>query len=895
MFPYAASSAGTFGHGIGGASTHNGDHSRASSYGSIGEMPRGYSSAVPLKLGLGNGSVATFGAGSPSEFGGDDSNPSASGTPPRTNGPGHMPNYSTSSMTSNGTAYAAIGRMVSHMSTESFAGGLAAIAAMNKPEFATDSQPSNPPNGPTNVPTPQILGADMDDEPLDIQKELEFLRKEKADRRVSSASMLSNFSTRSNNTFRGAASKVMDVSAEEVQDDDGAELAGERLLGSVGAGLEGLASTWGPGKRTQSARNLASAKLGIGTPSTSRPGSSRGDRSRPTSFINSARKGSPLADGEDISSRTQSPSAASLIAPSLTQSMSRGHSPAYQSSGFATPFNTLPRSHLRQSVEDDDADETITLNRAPSLSSTGNRATARESIFSLYARAESEESIQTFEPGVVGSGSAFASRISAEFENRNSVASTNSAHLMIRSKGTSSKRDVPDVTLEDASDPSGNTPMAFPNRHLPEDHRSTSNTYAPRSVESHEGNDRLVNIGVWDDAPVTPNSASSHATATLDGWPGQLPKKQFSNNAESVLDEAPPRMSTSSSLSDKSRLAPSTSSSSASALTITPGTAFGPPGTPSSKRSLEVERPNSAMSSSSRNRFPAPPALNIHQATPLSSEVSLAAFHNDDHDVDEDVLASPSAGRDRGKAAAMRSHKTRPSEDFALRLEQEMEEDGMHSEFALLQEVAVREKRIKLALFGRGLTRPKDGRPQSMAAIGKALPDSPDREDSRGDGASSPEIGEMIRRGRRGLSSAQKKAMRRRRSTGAIRPYPSGEWRRSDVDRVLGVTKGGDDTRKAMDIDRGRVKVRDSVVLELPPEDKYREPELEADEGAETDSSLDLHTPLVRRVDSGWCDWTLMLHVASLDAQGRASVSAFQDLAATDARRGRNPRITNVD
>lgn len=857
-FPYSAPSVATFGHGIGGAaSVRDGEHSRASSFGSTGDMHRGgvYTSTMPLKLGLGNGSVATFGGGgSPSEFGGEDSNPSMSGTPPRQNRPGHMPNFSTSTTTSNGTAYAAIGRRVTRLSTESFNGGLAAIAALSRVDSGTGSQSSNSPNGPINntMPAPQILGVDMDDEPLDVQKELELLRREKAERRVSSASMLSNFSTRSNNTFRGAASKVMDVSPEEVQDDEGAELAGERLLGSVGAGLEGLASTWGPGKRTQSARSLASAKLGIGTPPTSRPGSSRGDRSRPTSFISSVRKGSLLAEGEDVNSRTQSPSAASLVAPSLTQSISRGHSPAYQSSAATTPFNTLPRSQLHQSYEEDDADETITLNRAPSLSSNGHRATARESLFSLYARRESDDSIQTFEPGVVGSGSTFASRISEEIENRNSVASSNSAHLMIKPKGTSSKRTVPDVTLEDASDPSGKTPMAFPNKPLSDDHRSTSNIHTSVSVESHESQDRLVNISVWDDAaPVTPNSASSHATASPNGWLGQLPKGPASNNVESAMDESLPRTSISSSHSDKSRLAPSTSSSSASALTITPGTAFAPSGVSSSKPSLELERPSSAMSSGLQTPFPAPPALNVHQATPLSSETSLAMYQYEDQDEEDDVLASPSAGRDRGKQqpAARTSRKARASEDFAVKLEREMAQDGMQGEFALLQEVAVREKRMKLALFGRGgptLSRPKDRRPQSMAAIEKKLPDSPDREDSRADGASSPEIEEMIRRGRKSLSSAQKKAMRRRRSTGAIRPYPSGEWRRSEVDRALGFIKPGESTRKAMDIDRDRVMVRDSVVLELPPEEKYREPELEVDEGAETDSSIDLHTPLPR-------------------------------------------------
>ncbi|KAG8811335.1 hypothetical protein FRC17_002516 [Serendipita sp. 399] len=210
-----------------------------------------------------------------------------------------------------------------------------------------------------------------------------------------------------------------------------------------------------------------------------------------------------------------------------------------------------------------------------------------------------------------------------------------------------------------------------------------------------------------------------------------------------------------------------------------------------------------------------------------------------------------------------------------------MEADGIRGEFALLQEVAVREKRIKLALFGRGpsstLTKPTSRRPQSLAAMERRLPDSPDRE-SR-DGASSPEIGEMIKRGRKSLSSAQKKVMRRRRSTGAL-PFADASWRRSEVDRALGVTpktssesQDTDSGRRGMDIDREKVKVRDSIVLEVPTEDKYVEDPQDIDEGASTDSSIDLHTPLPRLMlrDGLLSPHSKVLRPPTPEEDGRAS------------------------
>lgn len=177
----------------------------------------------------------------------------------------------------------------------------------------------------------------------------------------------------------------------------------------------------------------------------------------------------------------------------------------------------------------------------------------------------------------------------------------------------------------------------------------------------------------------------------------------------------------------------------------------------------------------------------------------------------------------------------------------------MRGEFALLQEVTIREKRLKLALFGRGLpsslTKPGSRRPQSMVTIDKSLPDSPERYNGdRADGASSPEIGDMIKRSRKSLNG---KAMRRRRSTGALAGFNAGDWRRSEVDFALGVTPKKSDAdgegsgrRRAMELDRTAVNVRDSIVLDLPEENHVDE-EMEQDVSADSDSSLDLHTPLV--------------------------------------------------
>jgi hypothetical protein len=239
------------------------------------------------------------------------------------------------------------------------------------------------------------------------------------------------------------------------------------------------------------------------------------------------------------------------------------------------------------------------------------------------------------------------------------------------------------------------------------------------------------------------------------------------------------------------------------------------------------------MSVESRRRYAPPPALSISQATPLSSQTSLVI-----QDEADDVMASPSAGRNLPK------RKMRNSKEFQADMEQEFEDGVMRGEFALLQEVAIREKRLKLALFGRGkaasLTRPAALRPHSMAAISKKLPDSP----TRRDGASSPEIEEMIKKGRRSLSASARK-MRRRRSTGALRNPDN--WRRSDIDRALATIpnlphtpltggSGRFEGRRGMDLDRDSLDLTGMVDS---PDMEQEDPNLDSD------SSLDLHTPLV--------------------------------------------------
>ncbi|KAG8786187.1 hypothetical protein FRC15_011944 [Serendipita sp. 397] len=905
----------TFGHGISGR--RDGDHSRGSSFGSSADgrnrplsYPYPYAIAAPLKLGLGNGSVATFGGseanGSTTSFSLDDS--SSSNSNPGSGKNGHVSNFSTSSATSNGTAYAAIGRRVTKMSTESFHGGLAALSALGRAEHRSSpggSQSSDSPNGKistsVNGSQPAVGGITLhslsigheidDDEPIDVQKELEALRRERADRRISTASVSSNFSSKTGNTFRGASSKVMDVSPEEVQDDDAAELAGERLLGSVGDGLEGLASlglgsSWGTaGRKSQSSRSLGIGKYGqgISSPAGSRPGSSRGLGSsglgsRPTSMSRKAQLFGELSTASDQNGL--SPSMA-LAFPSLTQPVASGNqSPAHQSSGIASLSGTLTRLPL---LVDDDADETITLSRRQGVENS--RATARDSLFDLYDRRDSDGTIETFETGVVGSGSTFATRMSAEMENRNSTASSDSHHLLMKSKRASLTRyakagaePIPELTVEAPKEHDEKTPILLDRVRHPED----QNSYFHRNVQnpsSASPRERLMNVAVWNDAPTTPNSAISH---------GSVFREMQQTVDQQPDSEAAPRTSTSSSATTstarvpniKGNLASSTLSSSIPSTSLSNSTTSA-----SLRPSLEVNRPDSAMSSRSatKKRFVTPPTLSISQATPLSSETSLARFDTEYDDEEDDLVASPSAGRDRRKPVLAAGHKIRPSEEFASKLEKDLEADGIRGEFALLQEVAVREKRIKLAIFGRNdpstLTKPTSRRPKSLATIERKLPalGSPDR-DSR-DGASSPEIDEMIKRGRKSLSSTQKRVMRRRRSTGAL-PFADANWRRSEFDRALGVTsqrpsESNDDNsgRRGMDIDRDRVTVRDSIVFEVPADEKYIEEPQEMDDGASTDSSIDLHTPLPRLMlrDGLLSPHSKVLRPPTPEEDGRAS------------------------
>ena len=808
----------TFGHGM-----RPGDHSRGSSFGSAMDGASNLGPSIfrsaggggrGVGMGLGNGSVSTFGGtknASTSSFGDDGSSGNGGN-----GGYGHSTNYSISSA---GTAFAGGG---SRSPRESFGPGLAAIAALSRGEIPNGNgspssqyspQYSDPnsgsPSGKSAYGTPGIQTYpphDNDEEdvaPLDIQKELEKIRREKADRRVSSASMLSNFSTRSTNTFRGAASRVMDVSPDEVRDDEAAELAGERLLGSVGDGLEGLAAF---GKR----RGLSN-KLGTSGGAGSRPGSSRGAGVTP--------KPTP-------SSITASP-----------EPFLRSDSNRLQSNGTQ-----------RSSAEmDEDADRTITLPRAPPQPT-------RDGLLAQWGRQPSDnDTIETFESGIVGSGSDFASRLSAEMDARASNGSTVSSQHHLMMKGPS--RVVPELKVEEMSETSGKTPLAFKSKPLPQDSSSGYSRTAPAPHErngDHGRSDRLVNVGVWNDAPVTPLGGDFDHGAGNPNPGGRVDALDSTSRTQSSMSSA-----TTSNLdvmgTPRQARSPSPSSTSYSHTTITPFNANGAKSTSSGKPSLDIDRSDSPTSvASSAVRQFAPPALSISRATPLSSEASLVMMP----DEEDDILASPSAGRDRGNAngkeAFVSRKPQRASEDFAMKMEKEMAAGGM-GEFALLQDLTIREKRLKLALFGRGpgssLTKPGSRRPQSMVTIEKKLPDSPGAESasSRADGASSPELEDMIKRSRRSLNA---KALRRRRSTGAMATYGN-DWRRSEVDLTLGrlSSPGGKkgSGRRAMELDRSGVNVRDSIVLDLPSEKRGGDPEQEQDGSADSDSSLDLHTPLVSR------------------------------------------------
>jgi hypothetical protein len=101
--------------------------------------------------------------------------------------------------------------------------------------------------------------------------------------------------------------------------------------------------------------------------------------------------------------------------------------------------------------------------------------------------------------------------------------------------------------------------------------------------------------------------------------------------------------------------------------------------------------------------------------------------------------------------------------------------------------------------------------------------------------------------------------MRRRRSTGALHPYASGDWRRSDMDFALGVPSRRSDAtlnedgngRRALELNRDSVRIRDSVVLDLPEHEKVGFPEME-DPAIDSDSSIDIHTPLVSFLFAGF-------------------------------------------
>ena len=898
-FHRSSPSGATFGHGIGGGGGYamrDGYHSRGSSFGSNmesfnGLAPSSFRATMRLGMNMPNSSVSTFGGvknASTSSFGDDGSSGgNAESTVGGGNGGGgryrHSTSYSTSTTTSTGTAAAGNGR---RSPRESFGPGLAVIAALSRGELpggsvSPNSQYSDPNSGshsgkssayggnfgsntttttqppPASAVAASFLHNEEDDgglPPIDVQKELEALRREKADRRVSTASMMSNFSTRTTNTFRGAASRVMDVSPDEVRDDEAAELAGERLLGSVGDGfgLEGLAAF---GKRKGLGFGVGRLGNSSGGPG-SRPGSSKGPPGSPSSQPGSSRgPAGPSGLGREKGTPPLSTATTSSDPPRLSSSGFQSNSTLpFAVSGASTPS-------VYSSVEED-ADRTITISRDRSAQARYGR------------RASDEDTMERFDTGIGGPEAVSNARTSAEMESRTSNGSTiSSQHHLMMKKGSS--REVPTVKVEENG---GRTPLVLKKVRT----SGTSSWVAQyrgfhdpnRTEDQADDSGRLINIAVWNDAPATPLSGDFHSPVGLSGEledGGGGGRQQLASDPTSSARQESDTLSGGPVLdvtgTPRQVRSPSPSNTSISHATITPFSRGNKAGSSisSGKPSLDIDRPDSPISaaSSSRRHFVPPPALSISRATPHSSEVSLV-MPEDKGEEEEILLASPSAGRDRANhgnkrdgppppvAASTTRKSHRASEDFAIKMEKEMEEGGMRGEFALLQEVTIREKRLKLALFGRGampstLTKPGSRRPQSMVTIEKPLPpDSPDG--GRTDGASSPEIGDMIRRSRKSLNT---RAMRRRRSTGALSGYAGDQWRRSEVEMALGVTprrpsydqEGGG--RRAMELDRSGVRVRDSIVLDLPPEEHNSEQEVGQDAGAESDSSLDLHTPLV--------------------------------------------------
>jgi hypothetical protein len=435
-------------------SARSGDHSRASSLGSATEAS--FRPSVPAlpgafagyKIAAGNASTSTFGGigdgrnGSSSSLGEE---PTPFKSKARMSS-GHKPTFSTSTAHSDETAYGNDKRFTT-MSTDGFAGGLAALSASinsSTPSSGTDSSPSritdatrSTSSSAANIASQRTFPtvAIEDEEPFDIQAELEKIKKdrerrEKMDRRASSSSMMSNFSTRTNNTFRGAGSRVMDVSPEEVQNDDAAEMAGERLLDSLGDDLEGL-GVWNGGKKSHVSRSLAPGKR---TGSSSRPGSSKGPgpsglssaaNSRPTSMIGSSKK---------------------IAFPQLSPDPSpRGSAPDLV-------------------IEAEDADETITLPKtgihgASSLSKAQTSSAARESIFSLYTH---RDSIHMSDDGIAESGSNFGNRLSAEVESRASSGSSISQQISMKepTRRFGSNGKIPDLRVEEAGNLDGGAQMA---------------------------------------------------------------------------------------------------------------------------------------------------------------------------------------------------------------------------------------------------------------------------------------------------------------------------------------------------------------------------------------------------------------------------------------------------
>jgi hypothetical protein len=138
---------------------------------------------------------------------------------------------------------------------------------------------------------------------------------------------------------------------------------------------------------------------------------------------------------------------------------------------------------------DDEADITITLPRTSALSApTPNPNLNRDSIISSYVALRASLSTRLWIQfcGMIKRGNVFQV-----------VQCNGSSFGQHLTKKQPSSREVPRVKLEESN--STNTPMAF-SCALPGNHNERSKEHA------HVGQERLIDLTVWNGAPITPKT-----------------------------------------------------------------------------------------------------------------------------------------------------------------------------------------------------------------------------------------------------------------------------------------------------------------------------------------------------------------------------------------------------